>query len=116
MAYVPLADAKAYLAVIGDDDDAVIAQCLDAAEFHCAALMGRRSISDIQAVPWIVSDDSLSSDSGDGSAVVPPSVVMAVLMYCADFYENRGVSMTAALSRNPAADSLLHMHRIGLGA
>lgn len=115
MSYTALSLAKAHLGMAHSDDDTLIQQCLDAAEFHCAAIMGRRRISDIQDVPWLVGDDTISSDTSDGSQTVPPSVIQAVLLYCSDFYENRQVTSQGSFYRNPAADSLLHFQRIGLG-
>ena len=115
MSYTALSLFKSHLGLIHSDDDTLDQQCLDAAEFHCAALMGRRRISDIQDVPWIVSDDSISSDMSDGSATVPATVIQAILMYGADFYENRQMASPGSFYRNPAADALLHFQRIGLG-
>lgn len=107
MSYVTLLVAKAHLAIVLSDDDALIQQCLDASESHCASLMNRAEISDTQpvATPWV-------SPGG----TVPKAVVQAVLLYMAEFYENRAVSVIGlSVTRCPAADALLHFHRVGLG-
>ena len=107
MSYVTLEVAKSHLAVVLPDDDSLIQQCVDAAESHCASLMNRPEISDTQpvATPWV---------SPDGK--VPKAVVQAVLLYTAEFYEVRGVSVIGlSVTRSPTADALLHFHRVGLG-
>ena len=108
MSYVSLVDAKAHLAVIHADDDALIQQCLDAAEAHCCALMNRTAIVDVQPVgqEWLATPDD----------VVPKTVVQGILLYCAELYENRSVGITGTIySRIPTADALLHMQRRALG-
>lgn len=107
MSYVSLEVAKAHLAVVLPDDDTLIQQCVDAAESHCASFMNRTEISDTQPpeTPW---------SSPDGN--VPKAVVQAVLLYTAEFYEVRGVSVIGlSVTRSPTADTLLHFHRVGLG-
>jgi hypothetical protein len=116
MSYVDLSLAKAHLAMVQDDDDILIQQCLDAAEAHAASLMNRPGITDAQEHPWS-SPGYGSSESSNSGSVVPPSVIQGILMYAADFYENRTANITGTIvARVPTADALLHMHRVGLGA
>lgn len=108
MSYVTLDMAKAHLAVIHADDDTLIQQCLDAAEAHCAAIMNRESIADVQPTgkDWLATPPN----------VVPKPVVQAILMYCAEFYEQRNVGVTGTIyTRMPTADALLHFQRLALG-
>ena len=108
MSYVPLVDAKAHLAVIHADDDAYIQQCIDAAEAHCASLMNRTAIVDVQPA-----DQDWYATPGN---IVPKPVVQAVLLYVGEFYENRSVGITGTIySRIPTADALLSMQRRCLG-
>jgi hypothetical protein len=112
MSYVTLSLAKSHLAVIGSADDTLIQQCLDAAESYCASYMGRNAISDIHDCPWIVFNDCNSYSASESEVTtVPAAVVQAVLIYTAEFYENR----TLATQGVPLANALLHMHRVGLG-
>lgn len=114
MSYVTLAEAKAHLAVIHSDDDAVIQQCLDAAEDYAAAYMGRAAIADAQHCPWRGGNDCTSSSESEPQTV-PPAVVQAILMLCAGYYEDRAATLDAAKPENPAVARMLHFHRVGLG-
>lgn len=114
MSYVTLEEAKAHLAVIHDDDDTLIEQCIDAAESYAASYMGRAAIADAQHCPWRVGNDCTSSSESEATTV-PRAVVQAVLMLCADFYENRGATLDGPKPENPLVMRLLHFHRVGLG-
>lgn len=107
MSYVTLELAKQHLAMMHDDDDVLIQQCIDAAESQCASIMNRDEIADMQPseIPW-------ETPSGD----VPPSVVQAVLLYMAEFYEQRTVGVVGTIyTEIKTANALLHFHRVFLG-
>ena len=114
MSYVTLAEAKAHLVVIHSDDDTLIQQCLDAAEAYAADYMGRAAIADAQHCPWRGGNDCTSSSESEPQTV-PASVVQAILMVCADLYENRRSTYAGQATENPIAKQMLHFHRVGLG-
>lgn len=116
MSYVQLALAKSHLAVYHSSDDALIQQCIDAAEAYAASYMNRQAIRDYQPTPWIVSNIGADSGSSETLDTVPAGVVQAVLMLTADYYNNReGMTTGTIVSDNPAVAHLLYQHRIGLG-
>lgn len=135
MSYVTLEQAKAHLLVIHDFDDALIRDCIDAAESYAATYMNRPAIEDNPLNPWKTNQGTLADwsrplqechphqgyyqsevVSSELNDPVPMSVVQAVKLILADYYENRtagivGVSYTP----NPAAENLLNQQRIGWG-
>lgn len=131
MSYVTLEEAKAHLLVIHSSDDDLIQSYIDAAESYAATYMNRPAIEDNPLNPWkrntgTIADwmrpphcrpaDPVVSSSSEPVDMVPASVVQAVKLILADYYENRtagivGVSYTA----NPAAENLLWQQRIGMG-
>lgn len=131
MSYVTLPQAKAHLLVIHDSDDVLIQQNIDAAEAYAANYMNRPDIADnpvntwqrnqgsvcdwkqpAPPVPCVCSEDVVSSEPVDP---VPKSVVQAILLLVADYYENRTVGVAGSFTTNPAADNLLSANRIGWG-
>lgn len=116
MSYVQLALVKSHLAVYHSADDALIQQCINSAEAYACSYMNRPRISDHQSVPWIVSNIEVASGSSETLDTVPATVVQAILMLTADYYNNREAQVAgAALSENHAVTHLLYQHRIGLG-
>lgn len=132
MSYVSLELAKAHLLVIHDSDDALIQQNIDAAEAYAANYMNRPEIADnpvnpwrrnqgsicqwkqpLKAVPCVCSEDVVSSSEPNDP--VPASVVQAILLILADYYENRTAGVTTSFTVNPAADNLLWQQRVGMG-
>lgn len=129
MSYVTLEEAKAHLLVIHDSDDDLIQACIDAAESYSAQFMNRMAIEDNPLNPWKRNTGTVADwmrpphcrpiepvVSSEPDDIVPASVVQAVKLILADYYENRtagivGVSYTA----NPAAENLLWQQRIGMG-
>lgn len=104
MSVVTLSQAKAHLEVIGDDQDDKIQGYIDAAERYAEQFMGR------ELGPWEEPDSSSSEPP------VPADVVQAILLLVADFYEHREAAFVGTIyTRNPAAESLMHFHRKGLG-
>lgn len=116
MSYVELDLAKAHLAVFHNADDALIQQCIDAAEQYAADFMNRPAIRDDQPSPWNISNIDVEEGSSEVIAAVPASVVQAILMMTANNYNNRESIVTGTIvAKNPMADAMLHMHRVGLG-
>ena len=112
MSYVTLAQAKQHLEVIHSADDEQIQQCIDAAESYAAQYMGRDGIYDGQH--WRDTGEATSEASSEGQTV-PSAVVMAILFLAADYYEHRTQTVVTTVHRPPAAESILHFYRIGLG-
>lgn len=104
--YVTLEEAKAYLIVEVDDDDAVIATCVSAAEETVAKFLNAP-----------LSSFASKENSNDlDSSTLPDPIKMGILMYTSDFYENRGVMVTGAIvSENEMATRVLHFWRRCLG-
>ena len=129
MSYVTLAQAKAHLLVIHDFDDVVIQGCIDAAESYAATYMNRPEIEDNPLNPWKTNQGTLADWSrpiNDCRAVpvvssepdnpVPASVVQAIKLILADYYENRTAGIVGTIyAANPAAENLLNQQRIGWG-
>lgn len=116
MSIISLADARAHLAVIHSDDDALIQGCIDAAEAYAANYMNRPPLADPQVVPWVgqgAAEDSSSSSSSE--PLVPADVRQAVLMLVGEYYEHRTQGVTTGYTKLPAVESILHFHRVGLG-
>lgn len=140
MSYVTLPQAKAHLLVIHDFDDGIIQDCIDAAESYAATYMNRPAIEDNPLNPWKTNQGTIAEWArplrcdywprqlrdvwGDPEPVVssepnnpvPASVVQAVKLILADYYENRsaGIVSTSYVA-NPAAENLLSQQRIGWG-
>ncbi|WP_375591597.1 head-tail connector protein [Chitiniphilus eburneus] len=105
MSVVDIDLARQHLNVIGTDQDEIIQQCLDAAEGYASDYMNR------PLEPWVPPDSSSGSEPP-----LPKSVVQAVLLLMADFYENREAQVVGvAIAENTAAHRLLHFHRRCLG-
>lgn len=136
MSYVTVEQAKLHLLVIHDADDELIQQNIDAAEMHAANYMNRPDIADDPVNPWRRNQGSLADwlrplnechphqayyqsevVSSEQSDPVPKSVVQAVLLLTADFYENRVPASMDAMSqtKNSTAEALLWAHRVGMG-
>ncbi|MGQ4661341.1 head-tail connector protein [Lysobacter sp. F6437] len=121
MSLVTLAEAKKHLAVIHTSDDDLIQINIDAAESYAASYMGRRSLEGVQECPWIIADgcacESSSESSSESEQPVPAAVKQAVLLLVGEYYENRQQGVTGTIyTKLPAVESLLHFHRVGLGA
>lgn len=115
MSYVDLVLAKKHLAVTHSLDDELIQQYIDAAESYAASFMGRRAITDEQDPPW-GGDCASSSEASSSDEVVPAAVVQAILLLVGDSYALREASVVGTIyAKNPAAENLLHMYRVGLG-
>lgn len=116
MSYVTLAQAKAHLLVIHSSDDELIQLNIDAAEAYAAGYMNRPDIADDPVTPW-KTNQPCAVVSSEAPNPVPKSVVQAILLLTADYYENRTPVSIAAMgaSTNVAAENLLWQQRIGLG-
>lgn len=129
MSYVTLEQAKAHLLVIHDFDDALIQDCIDAAESYAATYMNRPAIEDNPLNPWKTNQGTIADwaaplhcrpadpvVSSEPNNPVPMSVVQAVKLILADYYENRTVGVQGTIfTQNPAAENLLNQQRIGWG-
>lgn len=131
MSYVTVEQAKLHLLVIHDADDELIQQNIDAAEAHAANYMSRPNIADNPVNPWLRNQGSLADwlrprceqiavppvVSSELNDPVPKSVVQAVLLLTADFYENRVPASMDAMTqtKNATAEALLWPHRVGMG-
>lgn len=133
MSYVTLEQAKAHLLVIHDFDDAIIHDCIDAAESYAATYMNRPEIEDNPLNPWKTNQGTLADwsrpinacrgwyreapvVSSEPNNPVPASVVQAIKLILADYYENRTAGIVGTIyAANPAAENLLSQQRIGWG-
>lgn len=130
MSYVTLEQAKAHLLVIHDFDDGIIQDCIDAAESYAATYMNRPEIEDNPLNPWKRNHGTIAEwsrplhdcrpfdpvVSSEPNNPVPTSVVQAVKLILADYYENRTAGIVGTIySANPAAENLLSQQRIGWG-
>lgn len=118
MSYVSLEEAKRHLYVTHDQDDTLIQAYIDAAESYAASFMNRSSIDGPQECPWHVGPgcDDCSSEPASSEPGVPAGVKQAVMLLIGDYYNLREAQITGTiLTANPAADALLHFHRVGLG-
>lgn len=107
MSVVTLSLAKQHIAVTHIADDVLIQQCIDAAEAYAARFMGYESLDELAAV---------DSEQPSAGAVLPADVVRAVLLLAADYYNLREAQVLGtSITKNPAAENLLHFHRKGLG-
>lgn len=114
MSYIKLQTAKDWMVVIHDSDDQVVQRCIDGAEQWAADYMNRPGIFDHQ--DWVASEEESESEPF-ADQKVPESVVTAILMIATDFYAQRGQTVVGTISSKlPAAESMLHMYRKGLGA
>lgn len=130
MSYVTLEQAKAHLLVIHDFDDGIIQDCIDAAESYAATYMNRPEIEDNPLNPWKTNQGTIAewarplhdcrppdpAVSSEPNNPVPASVVHAVKLILADYYENRTAGIVGTIyTANPAAENLLNQQRIGWG-
>lgn len=135
MSYVTVEQVKAHLLVIHDSDDVAIQEYLDAAESYAATYMNRPAIEDNPLNPWkrntgtvaewsrpinechrhqgYYQSEVVSSEPNDP---VPASVIQAIKLIVADYYENRTAGIVGTTyTQNPAAENLLWQQRIGMG-
>lgn len=130
MSYVTLEQAKAHLLVIHDFDDEIIREYIDSAESYAATYMNRPAIEDNPLNPWKTNQGTLAEwsrplhdcrppdqvVSSEPNNLVPASVVQAVKLILADYYENRTAGIVGTIyTANPAAENLLNQQRIGWG-
>lgn len=99
MSILTLTEAKLHLRVDGSAEDALIQDCIDAADDHIAQYLGR-------SVPWV--------DATSQPVAIPASVKQAAKLLVGDYYANRE-SQGDKMERNAAADYLLHFYRVGIG-
>lgn len=111
MSIVTLDRAKAHVNATHDLDDELIQHYIDAAEDYAARYMGRESLGEL-----LIDPDSDSDQSSEAAPRLPASVEQAVLLLVGDYYALREAQVTGTiLTQNPAAESLLHFYRVGLG-
>lgn len=130
MSYVTLEQAKAHLLVIHDSDDVAIQEYLDAAESYAATYMNRPAIEDNPLNPWRTNSGTVADwsrplhcpvpappvVSSEPNNPVPASVIQAIKLIVADYYENRTAGIVGTIyTANPAAENLLNQQRIGMG-
>lgn len=112
MSIVTLERARAHVRVTHNFDDEMLQHYIDAAEDYAARYMGRDSLEEL-----LVEPGSDSEQSSEQPARLPASVEQAVLLLVGDSYALREAQVTGTiLTANPAAESLMHFYRIGLGA
>lgn len=101
MSILTLDDARLHLRIDGSDDDALVQDCIDAADDYIAQYLGRD-------VPWL-------DDSGTPVAI-PASVKQAAKLLVGDYYAVREASIIGkAVAENPAVAALLNFYRVGMG-
>ena len=79
MLYVTLADVKAHLRIDGTDEDALLAQYIEAAQAMAETIMHRP----------IYSADSADNPVTTDSSKIPPQLAQFLLVTAGDFYRNR---------------------------
>ena len=104
MSAVSIDDAKAYLRVQHDSDDALLQRLLDAAEDQVCQYLGRDQLPNL-------GDVSGSSSVSDGE--LAPSVFAGVLVVVQAHYE--GADAAAIDAARTTMQALLAQYRIGLG-
>lgn len=111
MSIVTLARARAHVYATHHDDDALIQHYIDAAEDYAAKFMGRASLEEL-----LVEPDSSAEQSSEAPSRLPAPVEQAVLLLVGDYYALREAQVIGTiLTKNPAAESLMHFYRTGLG-
>lgn len=104
--YVTLEEAKKFLRVEVDDDDALIAMLVGSAEETVAKFLGE---------PLACFADRENSTDLD-APVLPDVIKLGILMYTNDFYENREVMVVGTnVAENEMVTRVLHFHRRHLG-
>lgn len=94
-----LAEIKNHIRVIGNEDDNLLTQYLEAASAHVEKYLGRK------LSPW-----------DEDNSLPPANVIQALLLLISDFYENREAGFVGTIhTSNPAFDALLHFERDNLG-
>lgn len=106
--YVTLERAKQHCNVEIDDDNDKLALYIDAAEAHVQKFLGQ-DLSN-----YLV--DNTGDSVPDLDRRLNPAVEAGILMYVADLYENRQVTVTGTIvAENPMASNILHFWRVNLG-
>lgn len=109
MSRVTLEEAKSFLNVYYAEKDAEIQLMIDAAERHVLNWLNRDDWTDLLETL----DSPVDSPLGEG---LFPDVKLGVLMYVADFWQNREVTITGTtVAENPRASAVLHLYRKQLG-
>ena len=104
MKVITLDQAKRHIAVTNPAHDALVTECVEAAEDYAEQFMGR-SLS-----PWV-------DDVTEAITTVPMSVQKAILLMAKDHFDFRqtAIAGTSTFSQSPAAENMLHFYRKGLG-
>jgi len=98
---ISIETARDHVNAIGTSQDDYIQSCIDAAESHAEQYMGRT------LEPWI---------DGEAEGPVPADVKRAILLLVGDYYNNREATVVGvSVANNPAAESLMHFRRRGMG-
>jgi hypothetical protein len=99
MSITTLAEAKAHLRVIDNDEDELIQSYIDAAEAHVRNYLER------PLEPWT-----------DEVGTAPQNIKQAILLVVGDFYENREARFVGTIqTNNPAFEALLQFDRFNFG-
>lgn len=102
--FLPLELIKAQLRLELDDtdEDKLLIHMSHSAVDYASNFLGR-------PIPWLNPDGT--------TAVVPASVVSALLLIVSDLFTNReGGMRDARIYDNPAVGNYLHFYRVGMGA
>lgn len=104
--YVTLEEAKKYLRVEVDDDDALIVALIGAAE---------ETVEKFLNAP--LADFATKENSTDlDVSTLPDAIKLGIMMYANDFYENREVMVVGtSVAENEMATRVLHFWRRCLG-
>ena len=108
---VTIETIKTHLRLPTDADselDPYLEQLHDAAKDYIEKYIGRE-------LPWVDVDDE-DGDSNSTEEMLPSSVLHALLILIAEFFENREQQVIGAImAENPIVLRLLHFYRTGLG-
>lgn len=90
------------------DLDPYLEQLHDAAKDYIQNYIGRE-------LPWVDVDDE-DSDGDSSEEMLPSSVLQALLILIAEFFENREHQVIGTImTENPSVFRLLHFYRTGIG-
>jgi len=103
MSVIALTEAKEFLRVIHNADDALVQRLLDAAEARASKFLGRESLITACA----------PTSSSSSSEALSPAVTMAVLLFVQSRYEASKPDEQLGLDR--MAEDMLSPFRCGVG-
>lgn len=109
MSQVTLEEAKSFINVYYTEKDVEIQLLIDAAETHVLNWLNRDDWDGLM-------DAADSPVDSPASEILNPAIKLGVLIYVADFWQNREISLTGTtIANNPMAERVLHLYRQQLG-